>query len=240
MFAGGADAWRGEAVRSGMVQPTVRRAAIFDFDGVLVDSEPTHMDSILRTIRGEGWDADPGEMFREFVGTSDRFCFVTLAERHGVTLDEDAVNRLIERKLGHFLDAVEGGAVVAHAGAFELIRAAAEVVPVVVCSGSRRNTVLPVLERFGVAGVVRGVVGADDVTNTKPDPEAYRAACALAGEDPGACVTIEDTDHGIASGVDAGLRVIGVRHTWDNDRLARADEVFDRIGQITVEDLLGR
>lgn len=218
----------------------VRKAVIFDFDGVLVDSEHAHMWSIAKAIEPEGWSADPEQMFEEFVGTSDKYCFGTIAERHGETLDDERHQALIERKLGCFLEAVGDGRVTPHAGGFELMRAAAERVPVVVCTGSRRATVLPVLEKHGVLGLLKGVVGADDVGKTKPDPEAYRTACEVVGHDPGVCVAIEDTEHGIASGIGAGLRVIAVKHTYQDERLSRASEVVDRIGQITVEDLLGR
>ncbi|MEQ8850379.1 MAG: HAD family phosphatase [Phycisphaerales bacterium] len=218
----------------------VRKAVIFDFDGVLVDSERAHMWSILRAIEPEGWSADPEAMFQEFVGTSDRYCFGVLGERHGVSMTEELHATLVARKLERFLDAVGDGRVTAQEGGFELLRSAAERVPVVVCTGSRRATVLPVLEKHGVLDALVGVVAADDVGKTKPDPEAYRAACGVAGHDPSDCVAIEDTEHGIASGVGAGLRVIAVRHTYQDERLSGAHEVVDRIGEITVEDLLGR
>lgn len=216
----------------------MREAVIFDFDGVLVDSEPTHMDSILRSIRDEGWDADPDELFRNFVGTSDRYCFEVLGRRHGVEVSEGLMDVLMARKLAHFLEAVEGGRVRAHEGAFELVRGAAARVPVVVCSGSIRATILPVLERFGVLGVLRGVVAADDVVRTKPDPEPYRKSAAMLGLEPAACVAVEDTDHGIASAKGAGLGAVAVRHSCPDDRLARADRIVDRIGELTVEGLL--
>ena len=215
------------------------RAVIFDFDGVLVDSEPTHMAAILATVRAEGWDADERSVFEEFVGTSDRHCFLTLAQRHGQALSDERLAALNARKLGHFRAAVEDGTVQPLPGAFELLRAAAGQGPVMVCSGSLRATVLPVLEKFGVLGELRGVVCADDVARTKPDPEPYRRCVEHLGLDPGACTAIEDTHHGIAAAKGAGLRAFAVRHSCTDDRLAAADRVFDRIGQITVEALVG-
>lgn len=217
----------------------MREAVIFDFDGVLVDSEPAHMDAILRTIREVGWDADPGELFRDFVGTSDRHCFEVLGERHGEAVSGERMDALMACKLRHFLAAVEGGRVRAHEGAFELVRGAAGRVPVVVCSGSIRATIEPVLARFGVLDVIRGIVAADDVQHTKPDPEPYRRAAELAGAAPSACVAVEDTDHGIASAKGAGVAVVAVRHSCPDDRLARADRVVDRIGELTAGSLLG-
>ena len=213
-------------------------AAIFDFDGVLVDSEPTHMRAIRETIQERGWDADEHELFHEFVGTSDRYCFVTIAARHGVELDNDGVMELVGRKLVHFLDAVDDGDVRAFDGAAELVRAAAKRVPVAVCSGSRRSTVLPVLERIGVLGVIKGLVGADDVEKTKPDPTPYLKAADMVGVDASACVAVEDSNPGITAAKSAGLRVFGVRHSCGDDQLVDADVVYDKIRDITIDRLL--
>lgn len=208
-------------------------AVIFDFDGTIADSEPAHMRSILGTITPLGWSIDPDELFTRFVGRSDRYCFQTLAAEHGHGLNATGMDELLASKLELFLREAANGGVRAYAGAIELVHAAAARASVAVCSGSRRATIEPVLRRFGVLDCMRAIVPSDEVERPKPDPEAYRTCCARLGVEPGACVAIEDTDHGIASARGAGVRVIAVEHTCSPARLAEADDVVPRIDQIT-------
>jgi len=85
------------------------------------------------------------------------------------------------------------------------------------------------------------VVTADDVAQGKPHPEGYLRAVTLLGEglDPSGVVAFEDTEAGVASAKDAGLRCLAVRGTLPDRRLARADELVDRIDLTLVQSLVG-
>jgi len=212
---------------------------IFDFDGTLADSEPVHEAAIREIVEPMGWWSDDADLFARYIGTSDRHCFRDLGERAGETVDEVRLDGLVEAKRVRYLEHLEAGRVRAFDGALELVRAAAEGGPVAVCSGSRTPTIEPTLERFGVRHLLAALVGADQVKMAKPDPESYTLTCARMGLSPGVCVAIEDTDHGIRAARGAGIRTIAVAHTCGPERLAEADEVFERIEQITVEALRG-
>ena len=212
---------------------------IFDFDGTLADSEPVHEKAIRAIVEPMGWwTADP-DVFSRYIGTSDRYCFRDLGERAGERPDDARLDELVEAKRLAYLGYLEAGEVRAFDGAIELVRAAAAGGPIAVCSGSRTPTIEPTLERFGVRGLLAALVGADQVSKAKPDPESYLLTCERLGLSPSECVAIEDTDHGIRAAKGAGIRTIAVGHTCGPERLAEADEVFERIGQITVEVLRG-
>lgn len=212
---------------------------IFDFDGTLANSEPVHEAAIREIVEPMGWWNDDPEVFTRYIGTSDRFCFRDLGERAGETVDDARLDGLVESKRLRYLEFLEAGKVLAFDGAIELVRAAAEGGPIAVCSGSRTPTIEPTLERFGVRGLLSALVGADQVKKAKPDPESYLLTCGRLGLKPSECVAIEDTDHGIHAAKGAGIRTIAVGHTCGPERLTMADEVFERIGQITVEALRG-
>jgi len=212
---------------------------IFDFDGTLADSEPVHEKAIRALVGPMGWTFDSHEFRTRYIGTSDRYCLKDLAAQHGENASEDRLNELCEAKRLIYLEYLDAGEVRAFDGAIELVRAAAVGGPIAVCSGSRTPTIEPTLERFGVRGLLSALVGADQVTHAKPDPESYLLTCERLGLRPNQCVAIEDTDHGIRAAKGAGIRTIAVGHTCGPERLTEADEVFARIDQITVGVLRG-
>ncbi|MFT5422614.1 MAG: beta-phosphoglucomutase [Phycisphaerales bacterium] len=212
---------------------------IFDFDGTLADSEPVHEAAIRAIVEPMGWWADEPALFARYIGTSDRYCFRDLGERAGETVDDARLDGLVEAKRLMYLEYLEAGKVRAFDGAMDLVRAAAAGGPIAVCSGSRTPTIEPTLVKFGVRDLLSALVGADQVSNAKPHPESYLLTCERLGLAPSRCVAIEDTDHGINAAKGAGIRTIAVAHTCGPDRLSGADEVFENIGQITVEALRG-
>lgn len=219
-----------------------REAVIFDFDGVLADSEPLHERSVAMAARERGWVVDVSDFSDRFVGQGDRMVFLTLAEEAGEALDEAGLGSMIVRKRELFRVLCAEMPPEPLAGGVELLRACAEALAsfggVGVCTGSRRPEVEPLLERFGVRNVLGSFVTADDVHRTKPDPACYLLSCERLGVEPSRAVAIEDSPTGIASAKAAGLRVIAVEHSFARDRLGEADAVVRTIAEITPGMLL--
>jgi len=222
-----------------------RGAVIFDFDGVLADSEPLHERAVALAARDRGWDLDLSDFGTRFVGQGDRVVFHTLAADAGDTLDEEGLLELITRKRAHFRGLCDQMPPSPLPGSLELLRACAAfelsggvMVGVGVCTGSRRAEVEPLLERFGVRSALGSFVTADDVHRTKPDPACYALSCANLGVEAARSVAIEDSPTGIASAKAAGLRVIAVEHSFAQERLTEADAIVRTIEEITLDMLL--
>lgn len=219
-----------------------RDAVIFDFDGVLADSEPLHERAIAMVAHERGWGVDLSDFGDRFVGQGDRVVFLTLAAEVGDTLDEAGLGSLIVRKRELFRVLCEEAPPEPLAGSVELLHACARVLSspggVGVCTGSRRPEVEPLLERFGVRAALGSFVTADDVHRTKPDPACYALSCELLGVDPSRAVAIEDSPTGIASAKAAGLRVVAVEHSFARDRLGEADVIVRTIEALSPSLLL--
>lgn len=216
----------------------IARAVVFDFDGVIVDSEPLHERACLVAARSEGMTFTHEDFVARCIGHGDRLAFDAIARLNTREPDADLIARLCERKTGAFLELLLEEAPAPHAGSVELIHAAAARGPIAVCTGSRRDEVEPILDRLGVLDLLTTLVTADDVERTKPDPAPYALAARRLETPPTACVAIEDTPTGIASALAAGLRVLGVAQTLPRERLSEAHRVADALAFLTLDEIL--
>src|SRR5439155_4910861 len=118
----------------------------------------------------------------------------------------------------------------------------ADRVAVAIVSGAARAEIEPVLEAAGLAGLVRAIVAAEDVTEGKPHPAGYLRALELLdrGLDASDVLVFEDTEAGIASAKAAGIRCIAVLGTLAPARLTAADEIVPAIDIELMQRLLGR
>lgn len=189
------------------------RAVIFDFDGVIVDSEPMHERAIHAAFAAEGFPAEWPE-WRRYMGLGDREAFKLILEDNGhPPMTPPVFDRLRVAKSRQIESLISAGYAKPFPGSVELVRAAASAYPTAVCSGSRPHEVRPILLALGVEGLLRAIVTADDVARTKPDPAPYLLAAERLGVPPRDCLAIEDTPVGVRAAVAAGCAVLGLEHT---------------------------
>ncbi|ALC16576.1 haloacid dehalogenase [Desulfuromonas soudanensis] len=202
-------------------------AVIFDFDGVIVDSEPLHYRAFMEVLAPHGIACSWDEYREHYMGFDDRDGFRAFFALAGQGLEASLLGELMAAKATAFQTIVADG-VVPYPGVLELIDALAKTTPLALCSGALRSDILPVLEKFNFEGVFQVIVTADDVAVSKPDPASYRLAVeSLAqilpdlGVSPGTVLAIEDTPAGIASARGAGLAVLGVTNNYPAGQLVR-------------------
>ena len=216
------------------------RAVVFDFDGVLVNSEPLHFRSLREALRSEGIAITEDEYLREYVAYDDRGSIRIALERHGRPVTAERISALAEAKARTFERLL--GEIPFYPGARELVRALAAEMPVAIASGARREEIERILRAGGLRDAFAAVVGADDVARTKPDPEPYRRAYELIaprvpGLAPEHCVAFEDTIPGIAAARAAGMKVIGVGQTYPAARLTLAHQVVPALEGLDVAEV---
>jgi beta-phosphoglucomutase len=215
---------------------------IFDFDGVIVDSEPLHWRAFCEILDPYGVSFSWEEYLQGYVGLDDRGALQKIYALMGRPLDPAVMRELIGRKAEAFQQEVARG-VQAYPGILELIAKTAAELPVALCSGALRSDIIPVLESLGLQGVFPVMVTADDVAVSKPDPESYRLAFeslsrAHSGlKNPAACIAIEDTPAGIASARGAGLTVLAVTNNFPSDVLSGAHRIVSSFQGWSVADL---
>lgn len=219
-------------------------AVLFDFDGVIADTEPLHFEA-FRTIAAPLGIELAWEAYRaKYMGFDDRDAFRALFRDAGRPLPEGELAELIGAKAAAFAKLAESEGVEPYPGVVPLVGALAGRVPLALCSGALRSDVHPILERAGLMACFAVRVTAEDVPVSKPDPACYREAlrrlaARFAGQrfPASRCVAIEDTPAGIAAARGAGLKVLAVRTTHAHGPLASADRVVESLRALAVEDL---
>ncbi|MEM9251000.1 MAG: HAD family phosphatase [Planctomycetota bacterium] len=214
-------------------------ALIFDFDGVIADSEPVHCAAIREVAATVGVTISDAEYRDVYIGFDDRDAFREVLRRvggggdwaGGAGVDEGRVAAMCTAKAAAF-DRLAAAGVPAVPGSLELARSVRESgVPMAIASGATRREIEGMLAALGEAGLFEVMVTADDVERSKPDPQTYAMAverlAAVEGRALRAsrCVAIEDTAAGVAAAEGAGLRVVGVTTTGPAGALAAADVV---------------
>jgi HAD superfamily hydrolase (TIGR01509 family) len=204
------------------------RAVVFDFDGVLVDSEPLHYRALRECLVPCGITIDQDEYYRFYLAYDDRESIRIALERHGEAYDGDRVDEAARRKAALYESLL--AEVPFFPGARDLVSALAKEVPLGIASGARRAEIEGILSAAGLRGAFAAVIGADDVSRTKPHPEPYLAALArlarlAPGLAPAECLVVEDSMPGIAAGLAAGMKVLAVSHTYPAEKLRSAHRV---------------
>lgn len=208
-------------------------AVVFDFDGVIADSEVLH-DAALREVcepHGIAWEGHP------WVGWADADVLREVFRGRGGALRDSHVADLLREKTRVVLRQVERGEYRPYPGSLELIRECAASARVGVCSAGLRDQIIPVLEHFGVLGRVGVVVACEDTPRSKPDPAPYVLAASRLGVRPGRSIAIEDSPRGVASARSAGFTVVAVGHTSPPESLAGAHHFSQSTAELTLAAL---
>ena len=183
-------------------------ALLFDFDGLILDTESATYEAVVDIFAAHGLLVDL-DWWHSILGSADHVHWAdVLAEQYGRPIDRAA---LIAEREAMRLPQIE--ALPAREGVVDLLDAAAAAgVPTAVASSSAANWVVPHLERLGLADRFTVIVTRDDVDRgrTKPAPDLFLIAADRLGVDPAACVVVEDSPNGVAAGRAAGMAVVAV------------------------------
>jgi sugar-phosphatase len=206
------------------------RAAVFDLDGTLVDTEPRNRAMWSRLFEAHGVPHDD-ELIASFAGRRGVEVLADLAHlfpgRGAEELFEQAVS--YETSCGVPEDVPVPGAV-------ELVRSLADAgVPLAVVTSGQRPYAERLLAALGVGDLMDIVVTAGDVVTGKPHPEGYLAAARELAVPPGEAVGFEDAPAGVAAVKAAGMTCVGVATTQPVAALAGADHVVADLKEVNVE-----
>lgn len=214
------------------------QAAIFDFNGVLVDDEFVHLQLFQQLLSPLDITLTHDQYFATYFVHDDAGAFRHILQDRGVPCDPDRLRNLCAAKSAAYQNLPDSSfRFFTHAES--LARDASLAVPCAIASGARGDEIRRHLHSRGLASCFRAVVSIDDVRVGKPDPEVYLEAARRLCISPAACVAFEDSPGGLESARRAGMKTVAVAHSVPRERL-QADLVLDTFEGTTWASLARR
>ncbi len=219
------------------------RAIVFDFDGVIANSEPLHFAAFRDVLARAGVTLSETDYYARYLGFDDVGVFKAVGADCGIPWSARNVADFVADKALR-LEELERDIPVIFPGAADAIRRAAAAVPIAIASGALGPEIRRILSRARLVDHFAAVVSAEDTPASKPAPDPYvRAVSLLAAQVIGPplkaseCVAIEDSRWGLESARTAGLRTVGVTSSYDARELGGADLVIGSIAELDIDRL---
>jgi len=211
-----------------------KRGAIFDWDGVIINSAAHHEASWERLAKECG-KLLPENHFKRGFGMKNE---VIIPELLGWTHVPVEVRILSLRKEAIYREIVREQGIAALPGVEPWLRTLHEAeIPCVLASSTHRENITTTLDVLGMREFFSDLVTAEDVKRGKPDPEVFLTAAQRLGIEPPQGIVFEDALVGIEAAHAAGMRVVAVTTTEREDELVHADWVVDRLDELSVAQL---
>lgn len=195
-------------------------AVIFDMDGVLVDSEPLHMEAWHEVLTRQGVDVAPSVLARG-IGVSDEDFSRRL--RSDLLIAETAAQLLAQKRAAYLVLARESVQLLP--GALALVDALSHRCRLGLATSSPRAEAELMLDRFELRPYFQSVCSGDDVPRVKPFPDCFLLSAHQLGVTPSQCVALEDSPTGVQAAKAAGIPVVAIASTHDRPSLSAADIV---------------
>jgi beta-phosphoglucomutase len=201
------------------------KAVLLDMDGVIVDSEPLHVAAFQATLKNYGHELSEEDYKNHFAGKTDEAGF----RQYFQFVNESAdINVIMDAKAKKYLE-LAGDQLVPYPGIVSLIRELATQVPLALVTGSLKAEADVALRTFAIADCFSVLVTAEDIQNSKPNPEGYLKAARLLAVNPNDCVVVEDSPSGVKAAHSAKIDCIAITNTHTADSLELATHVVDHL-----------
>lgn len=208
--------------------------AIFDWDGVIIDSSRQHevsWDMIAAEIGREL----PEDFFKKSFGMKNSHIISKMLEWAD---KQDEINRLGDRKEELYREIIVKEGIEPLAGVREFLESLKENnIPCAIASSTPRENIDCIIDTLGFGEYFSEIISAEDVLRGKPDPEVFLLAGAHLGFPPERCVVFEDAHVGIEAARAAGMKVVAVETTHPAETLKDADNIVKRLDELSVAEL---
>ena len=220
------------------------KAVIFDFDGVITDSEALHFRAFNRILAQFGVELTTRDYYQKYLGLTDKDCYETLIAEGILKIPAESVDHLLaQKKKVYAVLAATEGQIIDGVRPFLAMLAGHEVT-MAVCSGALLSEIELILERAGLRPYFGVIISADQVSRGKPYPEGFLLTLRKLNETIGSvradqCVVVEDSHWGLTAAMAAGMHTIAVTNSYPAEQLAMAERTVERLDELGISDLQG-
>ncbi|MCF7956895.1 MAG: HAD family phosphatase [Phycisphaerae bacterium] len=206
------------------------KLVIFDFDGVIADTESAHFEMFRQIFLEEGIVFTWEEYMKSYLGYTDIECFTERLKNRGESPTPSQIADLVERKSIKFQKYIEENSIILP-GVRDLLKNLRDNnIPCSICSGALRHEVEFILKKTQLSDYFTVIVAAEDVLRGKPDPQGFCMTLEKTNKilnnspkiAPNQCVIIEDSTWGIQAALGAGIKCLAVATTYPEEIIKKA------------------
>ncbi len=219
------------------------KAVIFDFDGVISDSEILHFRAFNQMLAQYGIEITIKDYYKTYLGFNDVDCYKLLIHQGLLKIDEQQIADLVEQKKLIFekLAKTEGRMIEGVRDFLTMLED--NDIPMAICSGALLTEVEMILEEARLRHLFEVIVAAEQVKKGKPDPEGFLLSLQRLNESrenpitANQCIVIEDSHWGLEAAKAAGMHTIAVTNSYDAEQLRMAEKIVARLNELGMNDL---
>ncbi len=219
------------------------RAVIFDFDGVITDSEILHFRSFNQVLAQHGMEITVKDYYKDYLGLTDLDLLNLLVNKGLLELDDEGIKNLAKQKEQAFekLAQTEGSIIGGVRDFLEMLKQ--NNIPMAICSGALLAEIELILEDTKLRAFFEVIVSAEYVKKGKPNPEGFLLTLQRLNEKSrnpalsSQCIVIEDSHWGLEAAKAAGMHTIAITNSYDAEQLSLAEKVVTHLSQLSIKDL---
>lgn len=220
------------------------KAVIFDFDGVIADTEPVHLQAFQLTLGEDGISLTAEDYYANYLAYDDKTFFKRILQDREHGHDEALIMELMVRKSGHYENLIKDNVEILP-GVKDFLEDIRGKYRLAIGSGALRREILDILEFGGIADFFEVIVSAEDIENCKPAPDVFIEVLGRLNESdegtepilPAECLVIEDSVSGVQAALAAGMKCLAVTNSYSAKELSRAHLVKESLEDVKTKDL---
>ncbi|MHC4337542.1 MAG: HAD family hydrolase [Planctomycetota bacterium] len=219
------------------------RAVIFDFDGVITDTEIVHLRAFNNVLAPYDIEITTEEYYKDYLGLTDVDCFRMLADEGQLKAEAAEIEKLVKQKNEIFEEMVKTNSRIIGGVVEFLSMLKQNSVRMAICSGALLGEIELILKQAQLGHFFEAIVSADQIEKGKPDPEGYLLALERLNQNdqntilPDECIVIEDSHWGLEAAKAAGMHTVAVTNTYSAEELGLAEKIVARLDELTIDEL---
>lgn len=206
---------------------------IFDFDGVILDSENSHFIAFNEGLKNLNINISEDEYYSKYISLDDRSVITNVVNDKNISVTNEEIDMIIKNKNDYFESRLIDNSKL-FPGVEELIIQLSKNFVLSIGSGANRSEIIKTLKNNNIYDYFEIIVSANEVNNPKPNPETYNRVLDNINTDfnINEIIVIEDSPGGIEAAKSAGLKCIAITNTFDNKQLRKADIIVSNYEDI--------
>lgn len=217
-------------------------AIIFDFDGVILNSEPIHYEACCTVFKKIGFKLSFEEYKEKYLGLADKEMFPLIFQHKNYVFSSHEIDSFIQQKIKSYIDIINHGKEFPIISGLEhfLNHLITKDKTLAICSGSSKKEIVAVLKKWDKGHFearFKLIVTSEDVIHGKPSPEGYLLTAEKLTIPANKCLVIEDSPPGIEAAKKAGMKVIALLTTNSRNSLQHADLVVEDFNELLQQNL---